>query len=292
MREARALARLNHPNVVKIFDVVRVDDGEPWIVMEYVVGQSLQQTLNSDGVMPVPRTAQIGLDLLSALQAAHAAGVVHRDVKPANVLLSDDGRVLLTDFGLATVPGDPHVTRAGQVFGSPAFMAPERARDGTAGNASDLWSLGATLYTMVEGNAPYARPSVIGTLTALATEPVPPAEHAGELTAAIMGLLDKDPMTRLTGPDAARLLRRATRGSVPTPLGQATAHRLPERRVPASTPVAKPSPADQPDLGPDGTAAEPLQPAAPPTLVEPTPAVGPALSRSIAHPETPGRITG
>ena len=114
MREARALARLNHPHVVQIFDVVRVADGEPWIVMEYVTGRSLQNALDADGLMSVPRTAQIGLDLLSALQAAHVAGVVHRDVKPANVLLSDDGRVLLTDFGLATVPGDPHVTRAGQ----------------------------------------------------------------------------------------------------------------------------------------------------------------------------------
>lgn len=178
MREARTLARLNHPHVVKIFDVVSVANGDPWIVMEYVTGQSVQDALNRDGVMSPERAAHIGLDVLDALQAAHTAGVVHRDVKPANVLLSEDGRVLLTDFGLATAADDPHVTRTGEVIGSPAYLAPERTRTSTISPASDLWSLGAMLYTLVEGQPPYGRPTVMATLTALATEPVPTPTHA------------------------------------------------------------------------------------------------------------------
>ena len=130
MREARALARLNNPNVVKIFDIVRVAEDDPWIVIEYVTGQSVQDALDRDGSMSPVRAAEIGYDVLNALRAAHASGVVHRDVKPSNVLLASDGRVLLTDFGLATAPDDPRVTRAGQVLGSPSYMAPERANDG------------------------------------------------------------------------------------------------------------------------------------------------------------------
>ena len=282
MREARALARLNHPHVVQLFDVIRVADGEPWIVMEYVIGRSLQVALDADGSMPVSRAAQIGLDLLSALQAAHAAGVVHRDVKPANVLLSDDGRVLLTDFGLATVPGDPHVTRAGQVFGSPAFMAPERARDGVAGPQSDLWSLGATLYMMVEGHTPYARPSVIGTLTALATEPVPPPKHAGELTPALAGLLDKDPATRLTGRDAARLLRQAIRAPEAAPREHVTVTRRPNRDTGTLISVAVP-PSGEPSSLPPATAIPapaPRQPATSWTPAEASHVTRPPVSSS------------
>ncbi len=223
MREARALARVNHPNAVKIFDVVRPDDGDPWIVMEYVTGRSLQQVLDAEGPLPVPTVARIGLGVLAALAAGHRAGVVHRDVKPGNVLLADDGRVVLTDFGLATVPGDPHVTQTGQqMFGSPAFMAPERAVDGTAGNASDLWSLGATLYSAVEGHPPYPRPTAIATLTALASEPVPTPKHAGALKNVLAGLLRKDPAKRLTAIDAERLLRKASgRSSAGSPNGTA-----------------------------------------------------------------------
>jgi serine/threonine protein kinase len=266
MREARALARLNHPHVVQIFDVVRIADGEPWIVMEYVTGRSLQNALDTDGLMSVPRTAQIGLDLLSALQAAHLAGVVHRDVKPANVLLSDNGRVLLTDFGLATVPGDPHVTRAGQVFGSPAFMAPERAHDGGASPASDLWSLGATLYSMVEGHAPYARPSVMGTLTALATEPVPPPERAGALTEALNGLLDKDPATRLIGAEAAALLQSATSDPFPSQLPRTTVPRPPDVHDRPAPPSAAPQTPDLPYPGSGRALASPRQPSRTPPI--------------------------
>lgn len=208
LREARAIARLNNINVVRIFDVLRTD-GDPWIVMEYVPSKSLQDTLAEDGPVSSAKAIEIGLGVLGALKAAHKAGVMHRDVKPGNVLLGDDGRVVLTDFGLATIPGDPNVTRTGMVLGSPAYIAPERARDGTAGPEADLWSLGATLYAAVEGKSPYARPSAIATLAALATEPLPPPKNAGPLKPVLQGLLRKDPAERITAEVAERLLRKA-----------------------------------------------------------------------------------
>jgi serine/threonine protein kinase len=209
LREARAIARLNNINVVRVFDVLRTD-ADPWIVMEYVPSRSLQDTLATDGPFSPVRAAEIGLGVLGALRAAHRAGVVHRDVKPGNVLIGADGRVVLTDFGLATVPGDPNVTRTGLVLGSPAYIAPERARDGTSGPAADLWSLGATLYAAVEGASPFARPSAIATLAALATENPPPARNAGPLKPVLNGLLRKDPTHRINAEEAERLLLRAT----------------------------------------------------------------------------------
>ncbi|MFG1776191.1 protein kinase [Micromonospora sp. NPDC049048] len=208
LREARAIARLNHINVVRIFDVLRTD-GDPWIVMEYVPSRSLQDALAEDGPVTPARAVEIGLGVLAALKSAHKAGVMHRDVKPGNVLLGDDGRVVLTDFGLATIPGDPNVTRTGMVLGSPAYISPERAREGTAGPEADLWSLGATLYAAVEGKSPYARPSAIATLAALATEPMPPPKNAGPLKPVLNGLLRKDPNERITAEVAEKLLRRA-----------------------------------------------------------------------------------
>jgi hypothetical protein len=208
LREARAIARLNNINVVRIFDVLRTD-GDPWIVMEYVPSKSLQDTIAEDGPVSPAKAVEIGLGVLGALKAAHKAGIMHRDVKPGNVLLGNDGRVVLTDFGLATIPGDPNVTRTGMVLGSPAYIAPERARDGTAGPEADLWSLGATLYAAVEGKSPYARPSAIATLAALATEPMPPPKNAGPLKPVLQGLLRKDPAERITAEVAERMLRKA-----------------------------------------------------------------------------------
>ncbi|MBM0227638.1 serine/threonine protein kinase [Micromonospora sp. ATA51] len=189
LREARTAARLNHPNVVRIYDVVH-DRGSPWIVMEYVPSRSLQELLDTDGPLPPRRTAEIGLAVLAALRAAHAAGVLHRDVKPHNVLVAHDGRVVLTDFGLATfVGGDGAMTGPGMVLGSPHFVAPERARDGISDPRTDLWSLGATLYAAVEGRSPYARASAMATLSALATDPPDPMRRAGPLRPALAGLL-------------------------------------------------------------------------------------------------------
>ncbi|WP_433493711.1 serine/threonine-protein kinase [Micromonospora sp. CA-248089] len=206
LREARTSARLNHPNVVRVYDVVRVQ-GEPWLIMEYVPSRSLQEIIENDGPLPPGRAAEIGLSVLAALRAAHEAGVLHRDVKPANVLLARDGRVLLTDFGLAVFEGgDGAMTRPGLVLGSPQYVAPERAAEGVSSVEADMWSLGATLHAAVEGRSPYARSTAMATLAALATRPPDPAPHAGPLTPVLTGLLRRDPRTRLGHRETARLL--------------------------------------------------------------------------------------
>jgi hypothetical protein len=206
LREARAAGRLSHPNVVAIYDVIQAE-GRPWIVMELVRSRSLYQVLRDDGPVTPKRAAQIGLAILAALRAAHKAGVWHRDVKPGNVLLADDGRVVLTDFGLATYDGDGAVTRSGVILGSAQFIAPERARDGVSGPETDMWSLGATLYAAVEGRSPYARQTPMATLTALATVPPDPPRRAGALRPVLMGLLRRNPRHRLGAAAAEKLLK-------------------------------------------------------------------------------------
>ncbi|GAA2902381.1 hypothetical protein Acy02nite_30800 [Actinoplanes cyaneus] len=208
LREARAAARLSHPNVVQVYDVLSHDD-QTLIVMEFVPSRSLRQVIVEDGPLDAYRVARIGLDLLAALQAAHRAGVQHRDVKPANVLLADDGRVLLTDFGIAVLDDDSLTSRSDVLIGSPLYMAPERARFGTSGPAADLWGLGATLYAAVEGHSPFQRTSTMATLAALATEEPDPPTQAGALTPVLDGLLRKDPAERIGAEEAERLLREA-----------------------------------------------------------------------------------
>jgi eukaryotic-like serine/threonine-protein kinase len=212
LREARTTARLSHPNVVQIYDVLGVED-RPWIVMEYVKSRSLQQILLDEGALPPTRVAEIGLAVLRALAAAHAAGVLHRDIKPGNVLIADDGRVVLTDFGLATFQGGKSsVTRPGLVWGSPEYVAPERAKHGVSSVEADLWSLGATLYAAVEGTSPYARSTAMASLTALATERPPAPAHAGPLKPVIAGLLRKDARARLRATEVERMLIRIADG--------------------------------------------------------------------------------
>ncbi|MEO3743840.1 protein kinase [Plantactinospora sp. B5E13] len=269
LREARAIARLNHANVVRVFDVLRTD-GDPWIVMEYIPSRSLQDVLASDGPVSPARATDIGLGVLGALKAAHRAGVMHRDVKPGNVLLGDDGRVVLTDFGLATVPGDPNVTRTGLVLGSPAYIAPERAKDGTFGPEADLWSLGATLYAALEGQSPFARPSAIATLAALATEPPPVSRRAGSLKTVLAGLLQKDPALRIDADTAERLLRRAARRGRPG-VSLLDGVRRPgpngarEPRVPR-TPIVPVVPAPRPAEEEPAAAATPPPDVSPPSV--------------------------
>nr|BFE63372.1 serine/threonine-protein kinase [Dactylosporangium thailandense] len=212
LREARAAARLNDANVVRIYDVVHTEEA-PWIVMEYVPSRSLHQVITEDGPLPPERVAGIGLAVLSALKAAHAAGVLHRDVKPGNVLLADTGRVVLTDFGLAVFDGgDGAVTRPGLILGSPQYISPERAREGTSGPESDMWSLGATLYAAVEGRSPYARSTTYATLTALATEEPDAPVRAGVMKPVLTALLRKDPRARAGVAETERLLQRAASG--------------------------------------------------------------------------------
>jgi tRNA A-37 threonylcarbamoyl transferase component Bud32 len=201
LREARVSAKLSHPCVVTVHDVIEAD-GTPWIVMELVTARSLERVLAEDGPLPARRAAEMGVMLLGALASAHAAGVVHRDVKPGNVLLTRDGRAVLTDFGIAAVDGDPALTQTGMVVGTPGFCAPERIRGAPASPASDLWSLGATLYAAVEGRGPFdGHGSPMAVLTSIVHSDPPPARSAGPLEAVIGALMSKDPAQR---PDAAR----------------------------------------------------------------------------------------
>src|SRR6201990_3756119 len=184
-REARTAARLSHPGLVTVFDVAE-EDGVPWIVMELVNARSLDQIIAKSGPLAPPKAADAGRQLLSALATAHAAGVLHRDVKPSNVLLTDAGRAVLTDFGIATFAGDPRLTQTGMVMGSPGFTAPERIRGSDASPASDLWSLGATIYAAVEGRGPYEnRGGAVTTMSAIINEDAPIAPHAGQLAPVI-----------------------------------------------------------------------------------------------------------
>ncbi|GAA3088272.1 serine/threonine-protein kinase [Streptomyces goshikiensis] len=177
-KEARAAARIQHPAVVTVHDVLEHDD-RPWIVMEYIDGPSLAEAAKSAGRIEPREAARIGLHVLGALRAAHAVGVLHRDVKPGNVLLAKDGRVLLTDFGIAAIEGDSSITRTGEIVGSIDYLAPERVTGGTPGTASDLWSLGATLYTAVEARSPFRRTSPISSLQAVVNDEPPPLKQSG-----------------------------------------------------------------------------------------------------------------
>ncbi|WP_198676135.1 serine/threonine-protein kinase, partial [Kribbella monticola] len=216
LREARSAARLSHPNVVAMYDVVE-EAGRPWIVMELIRSHTLAERIREQGPLHWRDVAMVGLQVLSALEAAHSAGVLHRDVKPSNVLLADDGRVVLTDFGIATLEGDPALTISGAIVGSPAYMAPERIQARGAGFASDLWSLGATLYTAVEGRPPYDRGAALPTLTAAVTEPPDPVRLAGPLTPVLEGLLRKNPSDRLGVSQARVLLQQAAHTPLATP---------------------------------------------------------------------------
>ncbi|SEG99229.1 Serine/threonine protein kinase [Nonomuraea solani] len=207
LREARAAARLrSHPSIVTVHDVV-MDSGRPWIVMELVHGRSLDRIVREDGPLPPAQVAWAGRHVLDALGAAHAMGVLHRDVKPGNVLMTQDGRVLLTDFGIATVAGDAALTQTGLLNGSPGYIAPERLRGEADGPEADLWSLGATLYMAVEGRAAYTGPNAAAVMAAvLLREPAPP-QRAGPLTPVLAALLEKDPQRRCTPQQASAWLQ-------------------------------------------------------------------------------------
>ncbi|GAA2241442.1 hypothetical protein GCM10010145_04270 [Streptomyces ruber] len=205
LREAKAIARIRNNGAVTVFDVVDEDD-RPWIVMELVEGKSLAEVIRQDGTLEPKRAAEVGLAILDVLRDAHREGILHRDVKPSNVLISDDGRVVLTDFGIAQVEGDPSVTSTGMLVGAPSYISPERARGHKPGPAADLWSLGGLLYASVEGVPPYDKGSAIATLTAVMTEPVEEPVHAGPLRKVIHGLLAKDPAQRLDDAGARALL--------------------------------------------------------------------------------------
>ncbi|MEU7898799.1 protein kinase [Nonomuraea sp. NPDC049152] len=235
MREARSAARLGHPGIVTVHDVVE-EDGRPWIVMELVRAWSLEQAVRQSGPLPVVQAAEIGVRVLDALRHAHAAGILHRDVKPGNVLLTAD-RVVLTDFGIAAIEGDVTITQTGLLMGSPAYVPPERLSGQPITQAADLWSFGATLYAAVEGRPPYEGPDAIAVLGAVLTQdPIRP-QRAGAMLPVIEGLLRKNPAERMNAAQVADLLERVlashgggsprSTGPIPTPSNSTPAHLLP-----------------------------------------------------------------
>ncbi|MEV6108631.1 serine/threonine-protein kinase [Streptomyces sp. NPDC051940] len=250
LREAKAIARIRNTSAVTVYDVVDEDD-RPWIVMELVEGRSLADVTKEDGPLTPKRAAEVGLAVLDVLRAAHAQGILHRDVKPSNVLIGQDGRVVLTDFGIAQVEGDPSITSTGMLVGAPSYISPERARGQRPGPAADMWSLGGLLYAAVEGHPPYDLGSAIATLTAVMTKPFDPPKNAGPLEEVIYGLLEKDPDRRLGEAGARVLLRRVIdlpeEAAAPPAVDATKVVPLPP--VPDETPVAEP-------------AAEPAKPAA------------------------------
>ncbi|MFI6039012.1 serine/threonine-protein kinase [Streptomyces sp. NPDC051315] len=225
LREAKAIARIRNNSAVTVFDVVDEDD-RPWIVMELVEGKSLAEVIREDGVLEPKRAAEVGLAILDVLRSAHREGILHRDVKPSNVLIAEDGRVVLTDFGIAQVEGDPSITSTGMLVGAPSYISPERARGHKPGPAADLWSLGGLLYAAVEGTPPYDKGSAIATLTAVMTEPLEEPKNAGPLKDVIYGLLTKDPARRLDDAGAREKLNAVIHAPEPRDAEPADATKL------------------------------------------------------------------
>ncbi|MFF3016078.1 serine/threonine-protein kinase [Streptomyces sp. NPDC057939] len=275
-KEARAAARIQHPAVVTVHDVLEHDD-RPWIVMEYIDGPSLAEAAKAAGRIEPLEAARIGLHVLGALRAAHAVGVLHRDVKPGNVLLAKDGRVLLTDFGIAAIEGDSSITRTGELVGSIDYLAPERVTGGAPDPASDLWSLGATLYTAVEALSPFRRTSPISSLQAVVNDEPPALRQSGALGPVITALLRKDPAERPSAAEAEQMLLQAMEGREPraahayVPTRAVTAEeREPEEEAPQAPPEPAPAgstatataPTPVPATAPSGSAPGRLKRAA------------------------------
>ena len=294
LREARAAARLRHAGVVGVYDVLPEAD-RVWIVMEYIEARNLAELLRQDGRMQPERAAALGLQILDALDHAHRAGVLHRDVKPANVMVCREEageRAVLADFGVASVSGDASLTRTGHLVGSPAYLSPERLTGGTVGPPADLWSLGCTLFAAVEGRAPFARDEQFAVITAITLEPVPPAPHAGNLSPVITGLLDKDPEQRWDAARTRAALRRvadglpveslsaASWGTPPVDSGQ------PTWWMPSDpSAAAPPTPQEyRIDPGPQAEWSPPLVP----DLSGPRPVSGGSVGYGPAHPVSGG----
>ncbi len=238
LREARAAAALRHPGIVTVHDIVE-HDGRPWIVMELINGRSLAQLLHDDGPLPEQRAADVGLQVLQALNMAHRKGIVHRDVKPANILLDGD-RAVLTDFGIAAMADATVLTGTHQLIGSPEYIAPERINGSPTGPAADLWALGVTLYYAVSGRSPFHRSDTQECLAAVLGHDPDPLPHAARLESAIHGLLHKDPALRFTAHQSAELL--STAASSPAPpraLEPATLDTTFDRDEPRTLPVRR-----------------------------------------------------
>ncbi|MDA2803160.1 serine/threonine-protein kinase [Nocardiopsis suaedae] len=210
LREAQSAARVPHPSIVTVHDVFDFEDN-PWVVMELIPGHSLDQELAENGPLPPSRAAALAGALIEGLKSAHAAGVVHRDIKPGNVMVCESGRVVITDFGIATMEGGASITATGALIGSPEYMPPERLLGEAATPAGDLWSAGVTLYQAVEGSSPFRRGTITASISAVVSDPLPEMRQAGHLQPVISGLLERDPAHRM-GTDAALELLRSASG--------------------------------------------------------------------------------
>ncbi|WP_439661834.1 serine/threonine-protein kinase [Lentzea sp. HUAS TT2] len=234
MREARNAARLHHQHAIAVFDVVGSDDEEPWIVMEYLASHSLSALIAERGPLKPAQAASIGAKVASALAAAHAAGLVHRDIKPGNVLIGHDGTVKITDFGISKATGDGTMTDTGMIAGTPAYLAPEVARGEQPGAASDVFSLGATIYTAIEGESVFGpSDNSFGLIYRAASGQFRDPKNAGELTPLLMRLLSQDQKDRPTAQEAADLLAAEQQPSQPLQIPQQQQPRLkpPNRRI-------------------------------------------------------------
>ncbi|CQR62355.1 serine/threonine-protein kinase [Streptomyces leeuwenhoekii] len=302
LREARALAQLHHPNVIVVHDVVEHDE-RPYIVMELVDGGSLADRVAGRGPVDAREAARIGVALLGALRTAHAAGVLHRDVKPSNVLVAEDGRVVLTDFGVAHVAGTSTLTESGTLVGSPEYTAPERMSGVRTGPESDLWSLGALLCAVLSGESPFHRDSLGGILHAVVSEEIRPPAQAGPLLPVIRGLLERDPDRRLDAAQAEEMLRAYLEtGRTFPPAGTADPRRTTRTVLLAALLAAATAGAGisaaalitDRDGGGDGTPASPAPrttppPGAPspPASPPPSPSSEPSANRSAGRSSAP-----
>jgi serine/threonine protein kinase len=293
MREGRIAARLTHPNAITVFDVAE-HDGDPWLIMEYLPSKSLATVLSEQGTLPPAEAARIGAQVASALVAAHAAGIVHRDIKPANVLLGDDGTVKITDFGISRATGDVTVTATGMLAGTPAYLAPEVAKGEDPKPAADVFSLGSTLYTAVEGHSPFGlSENTLALLYAVAAGKITPPRQAGPLTALLMQLLRVEPDERPSLSSTRDNLLAVAEGRAPsnqTPSSLMSAAAAPTERITGSQlPGRQPAPPQPPRQQ-----QRPMWPGPPPSppegtrldvhpFSEPTPS-GPVLRDPLPTP--------
>lgn len=261
LREARNTAALNHPHVVAVFDVAE-DGDDVWLVMEHVPSRTLSELIAAEGRLEPLRVARIGAQVADGLAAAHARGMIHRDVKPSNILVTEDDLAKIGDFGIARGRDDPQLTQTGLVTGTPSYFSPELARGGDPGPETDVWALGATLYAAVEGAPAYLdKGNALAVLQSIAHEPAPPAKHAGILTEPLSRMMDRNPTTRWVMADAAQVLRRLADQPVAWDTGTSA--------LPA--PAGRAGPAEQ---------AEPVERAEQTTAARAAPPAGPSNRRS------------
>lgn len=234
LREARSAARIQHPNAVTLYDVVpaSADDDAVYLIMEYVEGATLAQEIERSGTLSEKRVTAIAVQLLAVLQTAHRLGIIHRDIKPGNIMIAPDGQAKLADFGIAHSLGDTRLTSG--VIGTLAYMAPEQFETRAVTAASDLWALGATLYHAAEGNGPFDRESTAAMVRAIAMDPVPVMRSDGPLATAITGMLTRDPARRFTIPQA----RKALGAAAEVPAQQAAGY-TPTKPAGSATPAAR-----------------------------------------------------